>query len=774
MSNAIFASNAPLYWAKNIPCIPVPLGTKKGIKGWNHRIDQLPSPKVRAEWLEKYAEQGIGILTGFKVGDSQLIGIDVDDDTYNLFFERVIGTDGPIKRGERGKTFFVLTDKSVKKTSVKPILDVLVRSVCVIPPTLHPGTGQAYVWEGKSLLEYEMSELPFVSQAKLDIILAILKSPHHHILMQGEGTHAAALSLTASLHRYNDDQLVCEILAALFPEDYVQEGDKKNTMSELPMMLRDAREKGLGGSGIGEYVYEAGDIGPIPYGYTENGNYAFLHQQKKTLAIVTPTQLFSEPGLYDLAPMSFFLQWPRRNKDGVAIGIDARGIGDMLLRTSRDVGPFNVSRVRGAGIWHEDGKVVKNLHGPLPSSKYYTYVRFNALPEFNPENVVDAGKLLEWLRLFPWIHIGYAELLLGWVAIAPICGVLEWRPHMFLSGPKQTGKTTLIDGIVNLLEPLVVNVDGSSTEAGVRQLIGADSRPVVMDEFESDHSMQRMRTVIKLARSASSAKGVVARGTPEGRALQFQLSATFMFAAINAIRGSNADQSRIVGLELTTHMNDRAIKAQIDTGRMYLAERKGAWPYQMIELIDDFLEAGRILMAAMPTGELRHSQNMSILIGSAFVVLNKRIPTVQEAEDKVAELSGLLDKLAEAHEEDDAMDCLRHLLCKIPYGAAPIGTLLLEEMGKNGPVRDNEPVQIYELGVVTYKNGFAVANQHPELNRLFEGTPWASGNWGSALKRLPGAEPMKKRPSFNGAAVRCTWLPYTLLEKVQGDLKDDD
>lgn len=769
MSNAIFASNAPLYWAKNIPCIPVPPGTKAGIPGWNHRIDQLPNPGTRAEWLGQYSDHGIAILTGFKVGESQLVGIDVDDSAYNLFFERVIGKSGPIKRGKKGKTFFVLTDKAVKKTSVTSILDVLVRSICVIPPTLHPDTGQAYVWEGKSLLEYELPELPFVSQSQLDIVIAILKSSHHRILMQGEGTHAAALSLMAQLAHFEDEECVCETVKALLPADY-----KKNTAKELPGMLRDAKAKGFGNSRSGEYVYDAGDIGPIPYGYTENGNYAFLHQQKKILVVATPSQLLSEPGLYDLAPMSFFMQWPRRNKDGIPIGIDAKRIGDMLMRTCRDVGPFNVSRVRGAGIWHEDGKVVKNLHGPLPSSKHYTYVRFNTLPEFNPENAVDAGKLLEWLRLFPWIHIGYAELLLGWVAIAPICGVLEWRPHMFLSGPKQTGKTTLIDGIVNLLEPLVVNVDGSSTEAGVRQLIGADSRPVVMDEFESDHSMQRMRTVIKLARSASSAKGVVARGTPEGRALQFQLSATFMFAAINAIRGSNADQSRIVGLELTTHLNDRAIKAQIDAGRTYLAERKGAWPYQMIELIDDFLEAGRILMAAMPTGELRHSQNMSILIGSAFVVLNKRIPTVQEAEDKVAELSGLLDKLAEAHEEDDAMDCLRHLLCKIPYGAAPIGTLLLEEMGKNGPVRDNDLVQVYELGVVTYKNGFAVANQHPELNRLFEGTPWASGNWGSALKRLPGAEPMKKRPSFNGAAVRCTWLPYTLLKKVQGDLNDDD
>lgn len=769
MNKNIFATNAPLYWAKNIPCIPVPPGTKAGITGWPHRIDQLPNPKMRAEWLEKHPYHGIGILTGFKVNESQLVGIDVDDDAYNMFFERVIGTDGPIKRGKKGKTFFALTDKAVKKTSVASVLDVLVRSVCVIPPTLHPDTGQAYVWEGKSLLEYELSELPFVSQAQLDIMLAILKSPHHRTLMQGEGTHAAALSLMAQLAHFEDEDYICATVAALLPADY-----KKNTVQELPGMLRDAKAKGFGNSRGGEYVYEPDKTGPIPYGYTENGGYAFLHQQKKTLVIATPPQLVSEPGLYDFAPMAFFMQWPRRSKDGVPIGIDAKRIGDMLMRACRAAGPFSASRVRGAGVWHEDGKVVQNLHGPLPESKSFTYVRFNSLPQFNDEKTVDAGRVLDWLRLFPWTHPGYAELLLGWIAIAPVCGVLEWRPHIFLSGPKQTGKTTLIDGIVNLLEPLVVNVDGSSTEAGVRQLIGADSRPVVMDEFESDQSMHRMRTVIKLARSASSAKGTVARGTPEGKALQFQLSATFMFAAINAIRGSNADQSRIVGLELTKHQNDRAIKMQIDAGRMYLAERKGAWPHQMIQFIEAFLEAGKVFMEASPPDELRHSLNMSTLLGAAFVALHERVPSLQEAENKVAELSGLLGKLAEAHEEDDSMDCLQHLLCSIPRGAAPLGTILLEEMGLHvGGIRDNEPVNIWDLGVIPHKEGFAVANQHPELNRLFEGTPWANGNWGSALKRLPGAEPLGKRQSFNGVAVRCTWLPYALLEKVQVTTEED-
>lgn len=62
-----------------------------------------------------------------------------------------------------------------------------------------------------------------------------------------------------------------------------------------------------------------------------------------------------------------------------------------------------------------------------------------------------------------------------------------------------------------------------------------------------------MQAVIKLARSATSTQGAVARGTPEGKALQFAIRTTFLFAAINPIPGTAADASRLLTLELQPH-----------------------------------------------------------------------------------------------------------------------------------------------------------------------------------------------------------------------------
>ena len=120
-------------------------------------------------------------------------------------------------------------------------------------------------------------------------------------------------------------------------------------------------------------------------------------------------------------------------------------------------------------------------------------------------------------------------------------------------GPPQSGKTTIHSLAAKLLHPLGISADGQSSEAGIRQTLGPDSLPILIDEFESDQHGSGLRGVLRLARSASSADNPVLRGTPEGKAMQFSLRTTFFFSAVNAGRMSPADQSRILLLELTKH-----------------------------------------------------------------------------------------------------------------------------------------------------------------------------------------------------------------------------
>ena len=76
-------------------------------------------------------------------------------------------------------------------------------------------------------------------------------------------------------------------------------------------------------------------------------------------------------------------------------------------------------------------------------------------------------------------------LLAGWVALAPTCGCLDWRPHIWLTGGAGTGKSLIHRFISPLLHDMGVPVSGNTTEAGLRQTLKSDALPVVFDEAES-------------------------------------------------------------------------------------------------------------------------------------------------------------------------------------------------------------------------------------------------------------------------------------------------
>ena len=761
----IFETNAPLYWDKNLTVTPIPLGTKRGIQSWQNFIDQVPSAVRQKEWFEKYGDHGIGLLTGKDVLNGlKMIAIDVDDDRYVDAIVRIFGPIVSAKKGQKGITLFVLSEPEVKHTTInlgkKRIIDVLVRKCCVLPPTIHPGTGQPYEWEGKPLHECEADDFRVVTKQEIDLLKAVIEDPDHEAFLVGEATHDPALRLTARIAVRFDVDMIIHFLTSFLPESY-----KGNIRDELPEMIRSAQAKGLGKRGI--LVYEPREIGPIPMGYTDNGNYVFLHQVKNVLSVFGPGNLMSVPGLCDLAPFEFWLDLcPKFNKDGKPINqIDHQQLGDLLMEACRGVGPFIASRVRGCGIWREGEAIIQNLRGSLPQGKN-TYIRFKSLPDFETEERIEPKKLQEWFQLFNWTDPSYTNLLLGWTALAPICGALGWRTHMFIHGPKNTGKTTLIRVLSSILEPMAVTLDGTSSEAGIRQSIGADSRPVILDEFESDGNTNRMRSILKLARSASSGAAPIARGTPEGKALQFQVHSSFLFGAIIPIPGTAADASRIVEVELAKHDSNRDTKQKIDDGITYLLNRRSSWCHQMIALIEPITDSIKVFERLMPPGDSRHSLNMANLLGASYVVLKDKTATPEEAQPWIDKHEAMITSLALVHEEDDSYDCLNHLLCypvkPDELGEVTLGKLLRDACSVPRFAKGTtDETMLTRHGIKPIHQGFLIANKHRGLNKVFQGTLWENGAWKTALKRLPGAKSGDEyRTRFSGGqAVRCVFLP---------------
>lgn len=284
-----------------------------------------------------------------------------------------------------------------------------------------------------------------------------------------------------------------------------------------------------------------------------------------------------------------------------------------------------------------------------------------------------------------------------------------------------------------------------------------------------------MRQVIKLIRSSSSGDLAIARGTPEGKALEFTVRSSFLLAAINAMAVTAADRSRIVNLTLNKHSNDNAHARQIAEMGLQLEGMGASWSLRAMDLTAQILASIKTLRRLFPPCDSRHALNMSTLIGAAWTMLNGREIDEESAEALLQEHWAFIDELAEAHEQDDAIECWNALL-EYPVPGNGDGRLLgeilaqvkkLSEPGRD-PRKDGNSLstlktEIERLGMKWEGEGLIVANTHRALKEIFRGTQWEAGNWGDSLRRLPGATSTKQRRFSEDVRSLGTFIPSTLI-----------
>lgn len=730
----------PLYRVKNMVVVPL-TGKGQNLKGW---ADRFPSQAEIAKRHRLRADFAFGLLSGTRVGDdSQLCFFDVDHNGAVGFVRAMIGTPVIEKFGSKGATFFVRVSQQTKSSKTKrpgdnhPVLEVMANTgMTVMPESPHPSGGH-YRWIGQSLLSVDPMDLPFADHGTIDLIKAVLQNEHAWQIIDGGSTvagHEPMLALAASGIAGMTDDLprLANALGELF-----QAGYSGNTKGEILEMLESARAKGLGQRVPTRADYDPGEFGPQPLGYTSEGGYALLDPVRQIIVVPSAQQLLSLQWQMGLAPSPF---WSERfpAKKGA---YNSMAAGEALIAAARKKGPFKPDRVRGRGVWREGDQIVLNF-GQSITSKRYLYLCFMPI-DLKIGGSFDTARLLELLRQFSWRDPKDAMLMLGWLALAPICGALTWRPHAFVYGPARSGKTTLHHLAGALLEPLAVKADGQSSEAGIRQALGPDSLPVMLDEFESDQHANRLQAVLRLARSASSADTPVLRGTPEGRAMQFSLRTTFFFAAINPRGMSPADQSRIVMLELLMHDNTSDKARHMLAEEAYFRGQGEAWCGHMIGLAAEVVAAIDKLEPLIPSGDRRHRQNMATLLGAAFVARHCRVPTEQEAVGLADEFRPLVERHAVEIERDDAQECLDHLFSHV-HETNTLGMWVSEarasEAGKLAHEHSHHVLDLHDMRLYAKPDGVGLIlrNGSPSIDRIFRNTRWADGAWQRALRKLDG------------------------------------
>jgi putative DNA primase/helicase len=256
--------------------------------------------------------------------------------------------------------------------------------------------------------------------------------------------------------------------------------------------------------------------------------------------------------------------------------------------------------------------------------------------------LADAVQKLSWKDARSAFYFG------GWLAIAPICGVLDWRPHIWVTAPAGAVKSWLAENVARpLLGDIALHTQGDTTEAGLHQCLGNDARPVVFDEFDSDNQRneQRRENVLRFARSASSRTSARSyKGTPSGTAQSYTPQSCIVVFGVNVPNLKRADAERWTILEMKKLTGTDREKAHDDCGKLLnlslhqdgFAERFRARLIRM---------APTILANARAFGKVIRGQSLDQRIGDQFGALlagfhslvSDGTLTEQQAKDWLAE-----------------------------------------------------------------------------------------------------------------------------------------
>jgi putative DNA primase/helicase len=373
--------------------------------------------------------------------------------------------------------------------------------------------------------------------------------------------------------------------------------------------------------------------------------------ERHTVLTTSSSKLNKMAGLMDLAPVNWWEAYFNKPcKSGP--NVDVANAANWVIRKAGERGPYDTARVRGRGVWIDegrnvfhhgshlsvDGKVVQL--GRIRSS--FVYESGVALPEPAKQGLTDAegAALVAMMSRFSWAKPGSGLLLAGWIFLAPICGALKWRPHLWLTGGAGTGKSTLMEDVINhvTVPEWMLYLHGSTTEAGVRQNLQSDARPVMLDEFEcnSPKDIPRIESILTLIRQSSSESGAkIGRGTVSGQAMSFSARSMFCLASVGVSLSRQTDEDRITRLDLTGGMPSAkwdALKGEIDT-----IHKSGDYSPRMftrslgmisvaIEACDTFKK-----LAGVELGRQRDGDQIGTLLAGAWCMQNVRAPSLDDA-----------------------------------------------------------------------------------------------------------------------------------------------
>lgn len=513
----------------------------------------------------------------------------------------------------------------------------------------------------------------------------------------------------------------------------------------------------------------------IPLGFNGSKHYYFASHRKQIL----------EWGKSDHTPASFTLLAPEKywgDRYGYVVKSDGtrsnnanfKKVIEGLGKEVSEKGLFDFSKIRGVGAWEHDGSVIVNTgdrlfyrgdyyplyNNGLESKYFYEAGPVNKVDFSRPLSNADAIKFVEAFQLLNYKNKADFITVLGWVYCAQIFAALPWRPHIWFTGPRGSGKSTILNYINDVLMSSIIVQD--STTAGIRQELKNDAMAIVTDEAEpnTERDRAKLQDLLMLARQCSTRSDYkVLRGSSSGQALTYNTNAAFCMGSIQISKMGGADTSRFFVIEM------KSVKEQTREDFIRLENAmteirplvEGLFVRAVInyESFIKNIETAKGVIRGRKI-ESRQADQLAPIIAGYYAYFNTGIMDESFVIRTIEEMNFEQSDYAQANEESDEESCVEAILSlKVRGENMTVGQLIEKyRITTQPPTREyfDELLGIFGIRYCDQENNIFVSSNSGALKRELENITNFS-DYSNILKRHDGFIETKKM-RVSGKSVR--------------------
>jgi putative DNA primase/helicase len=510
---------------------------------------------------------------------------------------------------------------------------------------------------------------------------------------------------------------------------------------------------------------------------------------------------FTKTKLLELAPLSWWLmQYPAKN------GVDVDAAIDTTIRDSELHGMFQPERIRGTGVWVHEGRIVVNngetltdeYGEPVAVNNRYHYVKSDKrMGDFKGEIATEEQgyNLIELFTAQGFETELEALSLLGWSLISPFGGILKWRPHIWITGPVKSGKSWMLENMIEpLIRPFYHKGTGKTSAPGIYRAIRNTACPILLDEMEpgknaNKDNIQKIEEKLELARNASSdfsSTFTLTSMSGSGLTEEFCVRSCFCFASVLPYFSGEAIESRIVISRLKNIKKTNKVertKEILKTGIMndpMIFQRR---IFRKLKSIINNIEIAKAIFLK-ETGDQRRSDNLAPIF-SAIIALtydsdNVDAAIIQKLISKFVNDLAVEKSHTESDEDKLLFELLDYTVQLTPADKLTIAELIIEaSKSLDGVDIDNENhhTALQRNGIRMIKQDnvkyLVIASSHSAIKRILSDTMYHS-NYYEVLKRHE-AKRGNQTVRFAGQTKRAVLLDWDMIrERYFTEHVDDD